>query len=170
LPLVQCGDRGGARGRSKAAIAIGATVGWNVGPWFIDMFDRYGCVGRNDPTIWLDVHPYLSGRIEKAERKQDWTLWNDAVRAIRADGITNPLAATEWGARSSYTWQTAHPGGNYVRTFQNRVTSQEENWAAFIWFEMLYDKAMPNAGLFDPTGRLTTAGAQYVDHLHRERP
>ena len=152
---------------AKLPIAIGATVGWNISGWFIDMFDTYGCVGKGDPTIWLDVHPYISGKIDKAQHKNDWTLWNEAVARIRADGITNPLAATEWGAKSYFTWQSSHPDGDYVKTFQNRVTTADSNWATFIWFEMLYDKAMPNAGLFDQAGELTPVGVQYVDDLRR---
>jgi hypothetical protein len=153
--------------KPKLPIAIGATVGSNVSGWFIDMFDTYGCIGKGDPTIWLDVHPYLSDKFDNVQHKNDWTLWNEAVSRIRADGITNPLAATEWGAKSYFTWQSAHPGGNYVRTFLDRVTAQESNWATFIWFEMLYDKGMPNAGLFNRAGELTPAGVQYVAELHR---
>src|SRR5262249_29943841 len=113
-------------------------------------------------TIWLDVHPYLSGKIDKAAHKVDWQAWNDNVAAIRAAHITNPLVATEWGAKSANTWLAAHPKGNYMKTFDARVVSQDPYWAGLTWYEMLYDKSTPNAGLFDATGNMTALGAQYV--------
>src|SRR5262245_26911104 len=45
-------------------IAIGATVGWNIETWFTEMFDAYDCMGKADSSIWLDVHPYLSGKVD----------------------------------------------------------------------------------------------------------
>jgi hypothetical protein len=93
-------------------IAIGATVGANIDGWFIEMFDQHGCMGKADPTIWLDVHPYLSGKKILSAGKIDFTLWRDSIANIRSDGITNPLAATEWGAKSAYIWQTAHPASD----------------------------------------------------------
>jgi hypothetical protein len=143
-------------------IAIGASVGWNVDGWFIGMFDQYGCIGRNDPRIWLDVHPFLSGKKIAATHKTDFQMWQASVANIRNDGITNPLAATEWGAKAAYTWQTAHPTGNYMAQFQNQVLSRDPNWAAAFWFEMLYDIHNPNAGLFDQNGFLTAFGNQYL--------
>jgi hypothetical protein len=148
-------------------IAIGATVGWNVDTWFIEMFDEYDCIGRADPTIWLDVHPYLSGKVDNATGKTDWQLWNETIGRIRARGIRNPLIATEWGAKASYTWLTENPGGNYVTTFQSQVVSHDSNWAALIWYQLLYDKRTPNAGLFNQSGSgLTTVGKQYVGEFN----
>jgi len=146
----------------KIPIAIGATVGWNIDGWFIDMFDQYGCVGKGDPSIWLDVHPYLSGKIISGTGKTDFQLWRTSVANMRKDGITNPLAATEWGAKAAYTWQTAHPTGNYMTTFQSEVLSQDLNWAAAFWFELLYDIKAPNVGLYDKDGQLTAFGSQYI--------
>ena len=143
-------------------IAIGATVGWNMDNWFIGMFDQYGCMGKGDPTIWLDVHPYLNGNIVSGTGKTDFVLWRTSVANMRKDGITNPLAATEWGAKAAYTWQTAHPSGNYMTKFQNEVLSQDSNWAAAFWFEMLYDIGMPNAGLYDQYDQLNARGSQYI--------
>lgn len=149
-------------------IAIGGTVGADIADWFIEMFDVYGCAGKGDATIWLDVHPYLSGKIDKAQRKVDWTVWNDSIQRLRARGIDNPLAATEWGAKSAYTWQSAHTKGNYMKTFRARVLSQDAHWATALWFEMLYDRSMPNAGLFDSTGTaLTPLGMQYTAEFRR---
>ena len=147
----------------KLPIAIGASVGPDIGKWFVDMFDNYGCFGKGDPTIWLDVHPYLSGKIITALHKVDWTVWHDSVALIRARGIANPLVATEWGAKSAYQWTLAHPNGSYPKTFQTRVLGQDPNWGALMWYQMLYDKRTPNAGLFDVDGVLTTRGAEYVD-------
>jgi hypothetical protein len=143
-------------------IAIGATVGANIDQWVIDMFDTYGCMGKGDPTIWLDVHPYLSGKHDAVLRQTDWQIWSNSIRNVRADGITNPLIATEWGARAAYLWTQAHPRSSYMKVFRTRVLAQDPAWAGFIWFEMLYDKAAPNAGLFDSTGSLTGFGMQYV--------
>lgn len=148
-------------------IAIGATVGWNIGTWFTEMFDDYGCIGKADPAIWLDVHPYLSGKLDNASGKTDWQLWNEEVAHLRARGISNALIATEWGAKSSYTWLTENPGGNYVKTFQSNVVSQDANWAALTWYQLLYDKKTPNAGLFGQSGTsLTTVGTQYVNEFN----
>ena len=144
-------------------IAIGATVGWGIDTWFIGMFDQYGCIGKGDPTIWLDVHPYLSGKTVAGTQKTDFQLWRSAVTAIRKDGISNPLAATEWGAKAAHNWQLAHPAGNYMTEFQKQVLSQDDNWAAAFWFEMLYDIKAPNAGLFDKSGAMTEFGEQYTD-------
>lgn len=144
-------------------IAIGASVGWNVDGWFKDMFDRYGCVGKGDPTIWLDVHPFLNGKIVPWTHKSDFQLWRITVANIRKDGITNPPAATEWGAKSAYVWQTAHPGQDYMTYFQSQVLAQDPGWAAAFWFEMLYDRKAPNVGLYDQNDLLTSFGAQYID-------
>ncbi|HWU57012.1 MAG TPA: hypothetical protein VN175_15990 [Rhizomicrobium sp.] len=144
-------------------IAIGATVGWNIDGWFIGMFNNYGCVGKGDPTIWLDVHPYLSGRKIVGTRKTDFQLWQASIANIRNAGITNPLAATEWGAKAAYIWQTAHPTGDYMTKFQSEVLAQDPNWAAAFWFEMLYDIKAPNAGLYDKDNQLTAFGVQYID-------
>lgn len=147
----------------KIPITIGASVGWNVDNWFIGMFDQYGCVGKGDPTIWLDVHPFLSGKIVPGTGKTDFALWRASVAAIRKDGISNPLAATEWGAKAAYNWQLAHPAGNYMTEFRKQVLSQDDNWAAAFWFEMLYDIKAPNAGLFDKNGLMTAFGSDYAD-------
>ncbi len=144
-------------------IAIGATVGWDIDGWFTDLFDKYGCAGKGDSTIWLDVHPYLSGKKISGTNKSDWQLWRQAIANIRADGISNPLIATEWGAKAAYSWQTAHPSGSYMATFDSQVLSQDPHWAAAAWFEMLYDRKSPNAGLFDKSGMLTAFGVQYLD-------
>ena len=142
-------------------IAMGATVGWNIDNWFIDLFDKYGCIGKGDPNIWLDVHPYLTGK--KISGKTDWQLWKQSVANIRGDGISNPLMATEWGAKAAYTWQTAHPSGNYMTTFDSQVLSQDPHWAGAIWFELLYDRKSPNAGMYDKSGLVTTFGVQYLN-------
>jgi len=143
-------------------IAIGATVGADIDGWFIDMFEHYGCMGKGDLTIWLDVHPYLSGKRNPALRRIDWQIWADSIAHIRARHIANPLIATEWGAKAAYTWSLAHPRSDYMKTFGSRVLSQDSDWAGFIWFEMLYDPKAPNAGLFDASGNLTGLGTQYV--------
>jgi hypothetical protein len=144
-------------------IAIGATVGADVGQWFIDMFERYGCVGAGDPTVWLDVHPYLSGKIIGSQL--DWKVWYDSVALIRAHGITNPLVATEWGAKAAYQWNLAHPKGSYLNFFQTHVIGQDPNWAGLMWYQMLYDRRTPNAGLFDQDGSLNARGTDYINEL-----
>ncbi|HKQ43987.1 MAG TPA: hypothetical protein VJS47_01205 [Rhizomicrobium sp.] len=144
-------------------IAIGATVGAHIDDWFIAMFDKYGCIGKGDPTIWLDVHPYLSGKAVPETGKLDWQLWRSAIANIREAGISNPLAATEWGARAAHRWTWTHPAGNYMTTFQAQVLSRDPNWAAAFWFEMLYDPKAPNAGLFDRDGLVTKFGTQFIE-------
>ncbi|HXJ03145.1 MAG TPA: hypothetical protein VNH44_18140 [Micropepsaceae bacterium] len=146
-------------------IAIGATVGWSIDRWFNDMFDVYGCMGKGDATIWLDVHPFLRGRKIPGYRQTDWDGWNSSVGNLRAHGVSNPLFATEWGAKAGYRWSLAHPHGNYMSTFQARVLAQDPGWAGFLWFEMLYDKDIPHAGLFDASGGLTPLGNQYVSEF-----
>jgi hypothetical protein len=147
-------------------IAIGATVGWSVDRWFGDMFDVYGCIGKADPTIWLDVHLFLRGR-RIGNGQTDWDAWNASVRTLRGRGVSNPLIATEWGAKAGYVWSLAHPHASYMKTFQSRVLAQDARWAAFTWFEMLHDKKNPNAGLFDAAGNLTGLGNQYVSEFVR---
>ncbi len=148
-------------------IAIGATVGWNIDTWFTEMFEDYGCAGKSDSTIWLDVHPYLSGKVDAASGKTDWQLWSEAIGRMRARGIGNPLIATEWGAKASYTWLTANPGGNYIKAFQANVVAKDPNWAALTWYQLLYDRRTPNAGLFNSMGTvLTTVGSQYVGEFN----
>jgi len=143
-------------------ITIGATVGPDVGQWFVDLFETYGCIGKNDPLIWLDVHPYLSGKIYTPLRQVDWRVWDDAVTSIRAHRIANAFIATEWGARAAYVWTQDHSNGNYLHVFHSRMLATDPNWAGFVWYEMLYDKSAPHAGLFDATGALTSFGTQYV--------
>jgi hypothetical protein len=43
----------------------------------------------------------------------------------------------------------------------------DPKWAGFIWFEMLYDRNNPNAGLFDAAGNLTGFGNQYIAEFVR---
>lgn len=137
-------------------IAIGATVGSNIDGWFIALFDTYGCMGKGDPTIWLDVHPYLN-------TDSDWSRWQTSIANIRADNITNPLAATEWGATAAYNWSVAHPSGDYMETFDAKVVAQDPAWAALSWFAWKSTKKMPNSGLFDLTGmNFTALGSDYV--------
>jgi hypothetical protein len=143
-------------------IAIGATVGWNIDGWYREMFDQSGCLGKGDPSIWLDVHPYLNGKAVRGTHKTDFQLWRAALANIRKDGITNPLIATEWGAKSAYTWQIAHPAGDYMTTFKTEVLSRDPKWAAAFWFEMLYDSKAPNVGLFNKSGQLTAFGTRYI--------
>jgi len=152
---------------AQLPIAIGASVGADFGQWFVDMFDRYGCVGKGDPTIWLDVHPYLSGITNKVRHKVDWTVWRDSVALVRADGISNPFVATEWGAKSAYQWNLAHPNASYLKAFQTRVLSKDANWGGLMWYQMLYDNRTPNAGLFDSAGNLNARGMDYVDTFLR---
>lgn len=143
-------------------IAIGATVGARIDQWFKDMFGSFGCMGKGDPTIWLDVHPYLSGKIDKTLHKIDWRVWSDSIASIRADRITNPLVGTEWGAKSAYKWSSSHPRTSYMKHFRTQVLNADPGWAGLMWFEMLYDKRFPNAGLLDANGSLTAMGNQYV--------
>jgi hypothetical protein len=150
----------------KLPIAIGATVGWNIDDWFIQLFDHHGCMGKGDPTIWLDVHPFLNGKRVPRTNKTDFQLWPVSIANIRQYGISHPLAATEWGARAAYLWQTAHPTKDYMAEFQKDVLSQDPNWAAAFWFEMLYDRHAPNAGLYDQSNQLTFFGSQYLADFH----
>lgn len=143
-------------------IAIGATVGVDISAWFIDMFDIYGCIGKNDPTIWLDVHPYLSGK------KNDFGQWRDTVADIRADGINNQLIATEWGDGAAYAWTIAHPNHDYITTFDQQVQTGAGDWAGLIWFDLLTGTKFSNSGLIDPTGdQLTVLGKEYVSDFDR---
>jgi hypothetical protein len=142
-------------------IAIGATVGWNIDGWFIAMFDTYGCVGKGDPSIWLDVHPYLIGK--KNGRDTDWQMWNKAVANIRADTIGNPLFATEWGGTAAMHWTQLHPAGNYIKTFNATILSSDSSWAGAVWYTMFNSGDNGNYGLFNATGTmLTPYGVQYT--------
>ncbi len=144
-------------------IAIGATVGRGIADWFTSMFDTYGCIGKNDPTIWLDVHPYLTGQFVNGNKENTWQLWNDDVAAIRADGITNPLFGSEWGGSAATRWVGIHPGGNYMTTFDAAVTAHDPAWAGLLWYELPAGNAVKSPGLFDRSGlNLTTFGSQYV--------
>lgn len=146
-------------------IAIGATVGWEIADWVTGMFDTYGCMGKNDPTILIDVHPYLSG--QSFGGHPDWTLWNENIAAIREDGIANLLIATEWGGSAAVKWWTAHPSGNYISTFNAKVMSPDQNWAGLAWFELLASGVHYHAGLLDTTGDLTTFGSEYLAAFKR---
>ncbi len=144
-------------------IAIGATGGPDIDIWFIPLFDQYGCVGKGDPTIWLDVHPYLGGVIDPASGLVDWDSWNQRLGNVRTDGISNPLIATEWGDSTAAKWLAANPGGNYMSLFDAEVTARDNAWAALAWFEATYDKSVPRSGLFGPDGvTLSPLGVQYV--------
>lgn len=140
-------------------IAIGATVGVYIGKFVIRMFDVYGCLGKGDPTIWIDVHPYVNKNFER---------WELAISKIRADQITNPLIATEWGAGAAYKWSLANPGGNYIAALDGRVLSAHSPWAGSMWFELLYEKNFPHSSLFDVTGSVPTVfGSQYIAAFKR---
>jgi hypothetical protein len=142
-------------------IAIGASVGWNIQGWFSNMFNKYGCMGKNDPTIWLDVHPFISG-VYSPTVNNGWTKWPKQIAYIRAHGINNPLIATEWGGTAAVKWMKQVPGGNYPLEFQNRIIAPDPSWAGLMWFEALYDTAIPKVGLIDAAGALTPAGQDYV--------
>jgi hypothetical protein len=147
----------------RLPIAIGATGGSNLDTWFIPLFDQYGCVGKADSTIWLDVHPYLGGVVDPLTGLVDWDLWNQNLTKVRADGITNPLIATEWGDSAAAKWLAQHPNGNYMSMFDVMVTARDNNWAALAWYEAIYDHAVPRSGLFSQDGiSLSPLGAQYV--------
>jgi hypothetical protein len=138
-------------------IAIGATNGANIYDYFFDLFRTYGCMGENDPTVWLDVHPYLA-------TQADFDAWNQNVGQIRAAGITNALMATEWGGRAAYNWSLAHPGGNYVATFEANVIETDAAWAGAVWFLLKAARNFPNAGLYDRQGNtLTQFGLDYIE-------
>ena len=47
--------------------------------------------------------------------------------------------------------------------FQKQLLSQDGNWVAAFWFEILCDIKAPNAGLFDKSGAMTEFGEQYTD-------
>jgi len=148
---------------SKIPIAIGATVGAGIDTWFIGMFDTYGCMGKGDPTIWLDVHPYLSGMVVKAIRKTDFNEWNDSIANIRGDNISNPLIATEWGSSAAFRFLQANPNDNYITTFETKVSAHDKAWAALSWFPWKDDLKAPNSGLLDRSGTiLTTFGLEYT--------
>jgi hypothetical protein len=143
-------------------IAIGATKGTSIDEWFIEMFDKRGCMGKGDPTIWLDVHPYLRGKKSGKPARTDWQIWRAAVTAMRQDGISNPLVATEWGAKSAVLWENVHPGGSYMVAFTQEVLSRDKGWAGAMWYQMLYDKRTPNAGLYNKSDMLTDFGVDYL--------
>jgi hypothetical protein len=145
---------------AELPIAIGATKGWDISSYFVDLFEAYGCQGRNDPTIWLDVHPYLS---KKKGKKSDWDLWTENVQAIRTRGIGNFLIATEWGGRAASDWSAAYPSQNYVTTFDTKVVQRDAAWAGTIWFLLKASKKFPGAGLFDRFGALSELGREYID-------
>ena len=145
-------------------IAIGASVGWNIQGWFSNMFNKYGCMGKNDPTIWLDVHPFISG-VYSPTTSNGWTKWPKQIAYIRSRGINNALIATEWGGTAATKWMGQVPGGNYPQEFQNRIVAPDPSWAGLMWFEALYDTAIPKVGLIDSDGALTPVGQDYVGVL-----
>jgi len=148
---------------TKIPIAIGATIGPSISGWFTGMFDTFGCSGKGDQTIWLDVHPYLTGKTIPFEHETDFQLWNDNIAAIRADNITNPLIATEWGGPAAAKFQIANPARDYVTTFKNKVIDTDKNWAALSWFPWKSDNKNNASGLLDQTGtELTTLGTEYI--------
>jgi hypothetical protein len=134
-------------------IAIGATVGVAPAGAVTKMFDKYGCVGKGDPSIWIDVHPYIG---------RNWDKWDKSAAKIRADGVTNPLIASEWGANPAYRWTQANPGGDYMTKFETEVLGTHGPWAGSIWFALLPDRHIPHASLFDENGALSPLGSQYV--------
>jgi hypothetical protein len=143
-------------------IAVGASVGWNIQGWFVKLFTRYGCLGGNDPSIWLDVHPYISG-VWSATTVTGWTHWTKSIAYIRNHGVNNKLIATEWGGPAAAKWSLQVPGGSYPQEFQNRILATDSGWAALMWFEAMHDTNIPNVGLFDASGTsLTPMGQQYV--------
>ena len=142
-------------------IAIGASVGWNIQGWFSNMFNKYGCMGKNDPTIWLDVHPFISG-VYSPTINNGWTKWPKQIAYIRGHGINNPLIATECGGTAAVKWVKQVPGGNYPQEFQNRIIAPDPSWMGLMWFEALCDTAIPKVGLMDAAGALTPAGQDYV--------
>jgi hypothetical protein len=142
-------------------IAIGASVGWNIQGWFTNMFKRYGCMGQNDPTIWLDVHPYISG-VYSPSTNTGWTKWPQHIAYIRSHGINNQLVATEWGGPAAVKWMQQVPGGNYPLEFQNRILAPDPSWVGAMWFEALYDTANPKLGLLDSNGDPTKVGQDYI--------
>lgn len=143
-------------------IAIGASVGWNIQGWFVKLFSRYGCIGKNDPTIWLDVHPYISG-VYSPDVVNGWTKWPKQIAYIRSHGVSNRLIATEWGGPAANKWLKQVPGGNYPREFDNRIILPDPSWVGLMWFEALYDSNIANMGLYDRGGTtLKPLGQDYV--------
>ena len=145
-------------------IAIGASTGWNIQGWMVKLFTRYGCMGGNDPNIWLDVHPYLSGAYVPVT--SSWAKWVKQIAYVRAHGISNKLVATEWGGPAANKWLRQVPGGNYPREFDNRIIALDPSWAGLMWFEALSDANIPNMGLLNSNGTaLTPLGRDYVDEF-----
>jgi hypothetical protein len=144
-------------------IAIGASVGWNIQGWVTKLFTKYGCMGQNDSNIWLDVHPFISG----TSPTQGWAKWSKQIAYIRAHGINNRLIATEWGGSAAAKWMKQIPGGNYPQEFRSRIITPDSSWAGLIWFEAMYDTAIPKVGLIDSNGQINQAGRDYVDAFVR---
>ena len=143
-------------------IAIGASTGWNIQGWLTKLFTRYGCMGANDPNIWLDVHPYISAPYAPATGNA-WIKWASQIAYIRKHGVSNKLVATEWGGPAANKWLRQVPGGNYPQEFNTRIIAPDSSWAGLMWFEALYDTNIPNMGLFDPGGTaLAPLGQDYA--------
>lgn len=144
-------------------IAVGASTGWNIQGWMVKLFTRYGCLGVNDPHIWLDVHPYISA-VYSPTVSNGWQKWGKQIAYIRKHGVANKLIATEWGGPAANKWLRQVPGGNYPKEFTDQIIAPDPSWAGLIWFEALSDTKIANMGLFDPSGTtLKPVGQDYVN-------
>ena len=136
-------------------------MGWNIQGWFTNMFNKYGCMGKNDPTILLDVHPFISG-VYAPTANNGWTKWPKQIAYIRKKGINNALIATEWGGSAAAKWMQQVPGGNYPQQFQDLIIAPDASWSGLMWFEAMADTAIPKVGLIGSNGALTPVGQNYV--------
>jgi hypothetical protein len=132
-------------------VIVGATVGSNTGGWYLHLFADH-MWGKNDPGIYLDVHPYLGQALTPANQNvPQLAIWNRSMKRIRGAGINNALFATEWGGWIGNLVETKNPGVNYFDWMQANLFGKE-NFAGTAWFEAT------NFGNFGNPGLIAGAG------------
>lgn len=142
-------------------IILGATVGSNIGGWYVHLFRDQAMWGRNDPGVFLDVHPYIGkGMTPQKPVPPQLTAWTNSMTQIRKAGIANALFATEFGDGVAATAEGAVPGLNYL-TWTQAFIFARENFAGVAWFTLAPAGKFTSGTLLDQSGAPTRLGTEF---------
>ena len=149
----------------KVKIIIGATVGSNIDGWYQRLLVD-GTWGRNDPNVYLDVHPYIGRALSPTNQYvPQLDTWNRSMLHIRKAGIKNALFATEWGGPLAKFVEGNNPGLNYIDWSQKNIFATEA-FAGAAWFALTSFGDSKEANLIaasTPSLQVTKLGSEFVN-------
>jgi hypothetical protein len=144
-------------------VIVGATVGANIGGWYMRLFANH-MWGKNDPNVYLDVHPYIGASLTPANQNVPaLATWNRSMTLIRGAGINNALFATEWGGPVASLVEANNPGLSYFDWIQTNLFAKE-NFAGAAWFAVTKFGKSGTGALVNVSGSVQTTklGAEFI--------